>query len=286
MSIFKKCILASLICIMMFCMTACSEIRVMTVTNTDGTIDEMVYVSLDVEAVLEAGYDIDEMKLDIRTNSINEAKSFVNALNNRVYSDLELTTDEDSRKVLESYVDGISVIISEWQNDNFMIGIRFKDVNVYKYFYQITENVQLEAKSERHFFYDRVIYYGNTMYLKHHDLFDRMSIYYSQHYPECNIQEDVELSYTYITSIRREHSNADYITNRGGEYYHTWIVDSDEIDQPIELYYNVANQTNCILTCIGTAILSIIIITIIAVIINKIKIRNKNNEINNLDKNM
>ena len=50
-----------------------------------------------------------------------------------------------------------------------------------------------------------------------------------------------QLLYTYKTESRREHSDADYVVEQDGYYYHTWVVDSDNVEKQIMFYYNIAN---------------------------------------------
>ncbi|MBR2969569.1 MAG: hypothetical protein IKC49_00765 [Clostridia bacterium] len=271
----KKLLILLLLFTVMFGLGACSEIKVMNISNNDGTIDEMVYVSLDVEKLLEKDKDIEEIKLDIRNNSLQKANEFKYALNNRIDLDVMIIEDQESKDLLLSYKDGISIIINEWQNNRFSIGIRFKNENVYKYFYNITDDVIVEPKIDKSFFYNKLTYYGNTMYIKHFALYESVRDYYSLKYPEF-VDEDVSLKYTYVTDLKRQHSNADEVEFRNGQYYHTWNVDPDNIDDKVELYYNIANKSNCILVCIGITFAITIIITGISAIIYFIK--NKNNK--------
>lgn len=275
----KKLLILILLCTMIFSLTACSEIRVMNRSNDDGTIDELVFVSLNVEKVLEKGLNIEEIKLDIRNNSLAEANGFVDALNAKIDIDIMVMNDQESINLLNSYKDGITTIVEEWQDNKFLIGIRFKNENVYKYFYNITDDTKVEPKIEKHFFFNKLTYYGNTMYIRHYALYESVKDYYTHMYPEFIFTDDVKLSYTYVTDLRRQHSNADHIQYKSGKYYHTWGVDINNIDERIELYYNIANKSNCILFCIGITFAITIIISAVAIIMHFVK--NKNNSIKN-----
>ena len=73
--------------------------------------------------------------------------------------------------------------------------------------------------------------------------------------------------------MRRQHSDADYIEKIDGKYYHTWIVDRNNVEEPIMFYYNVANTYNWILVAILiTFVVTGILWTI--VLINKKKKQN------------
>ena len=77
---------------------------------------------------------------------------------------------------------GIEIIKSDWKDNTYVIGIRFKNIDVYKYYYGIKENTKVEMQTDEHFFYDKVYYYASTMYVKHHDLYDSINVYYSTKY--------------------------------------------------------------------------------------------------------
>ena len=243
----------------------------MTITNADNSIDELVSVSLIPEDVISAGYDLNELKLDIQNNSQAKAQEMVDKLNQKIFADLMLTTDNETIETLNGFKDGITVIKSDWQNNTYAIGIRFKNIDIYKYYYGIKDNTTIIMHTEEHFFYDKVYYYANTMYVKHHDLFNLVNNYYSTHYVGLIESESNELLYTYKTEARRQHSDADFITKQNGEYYHTWIVDKNNLDEPIMFYYNVANPENFILVGLGITVLSTVIMFSINSIVKKKK---------------
>ena len=260
--------------------SACAQVRVMTITNEDNTIDELVSVSIDSQFIHNSGYNVEELKIDIETKSQAQAQTMVDKLNQKIFDDLFLVFDEETRITLNGFRDGISVIKSEWKNNTYAIGIRFKNIDVYRYYYAIKENVQPEIFTEKHFFYNKMYYYANTMYVKHHELFDLVNNYYSTQYPELIESESNELLYTYKTDLRRQHSDADYITKQDGEYYHTWVVDKNNLDEPIMLYYNVANPNNFIFVGFGVTAGVTIVLLLIGLIINKTKNKEKKEDEN------
>ncbi len=257
--------------------SACAQVRVMTITNVDDTIDEIVTVTIIPDEVLSAGYNLSELKLDIETKSEAQAETLKEKLNKKIFVDLMSVNDEESKTTLNSFKDGIEVIKSAWNNNTYAIGIRFKNIDVYKYYYNISNNTKTEMQTEEHFFYDKVYYYASTMYVKHHDLFNMVNDYYSKNYPGLINSDTNELLYTYKTNLRRQHSDADYITYEQGEYYHTWVVDPQNLDKPIMLYYNVANPENWILVAICITLGVTVILAIVGAILN---LNKKHNEIN------
>ena len=270
----KNFIIIIFLLLMTVCLSACSEVRAMTMTNEDGTIDELVYVSLNQEEIENSGYSLNEIKQRIETSSMNEANRIVSSFNLRIQIALSTTTDDETRQVLQSYYDGIAIVGNSWEENTYVIGLRYKNINVYRYYYNITEANTGYSDIDEHFFYNTVYYNSTNLYADYHDLYDRLTSYYSSYYPDLIDSENNQLLYTYVTDLHREHSNADYISKIDGLYYHTWVIDQNDIDENIVIYYNLANQTNCILICIAIAVGICAVLGIIALIINKKRKKN------------
>lgn len=271
----RKILMICLLVVVTISFCACSSVRTMTITNADGTIDELVYISLDTQAIIDAGYDnldIESMQTDITTTAMREASNIVDNFKQSIDDLLafNFTMDFKTRTDLLNIRDGLEVVTSSWQDNTYVIGLRFNDINVYRYYYNITEEAEVQPTNEEHFLYTKVIYSGLNMYVNYSDLYLKLNQEFSAKYPEF-IENENELLYTYVTESRREHSDADFVTRLDGNYYHTWLVDSENIAEPITLYYNIANRGNCILLCIGISILVCGVLLIIGLIVNKHK---------------
>ena len=271
----RKILMICLLVVVTISFCACSSVRTMTVTNTDGTIDELVYISLDTQAIIDAGYDnldIESMQTDITTTAMREASNIVDNFKQSIDDLLafNFTMDFKTRTDLLNIRDGLEVVTSSWQDNTYVIGLRFSDINVYRYYYNITEEAEVQPTNEEHFLYTKVIYSGLNMYVNYSDLYLRLNQEFSAKYPEF-IENENELLYTYVTESRREHSDADFVTRLDGNYYHTWIVDGNNLGEEITLYYNIANRGNCILLCIGISILVCGVLLIIGLIVDKHK---------------
>lgn len=268
----RKILMICLLVVVTISFCACSSVRTMTVTNTDGTIDELVYISLDTQALIDAGYDnldIESMQTDITTTAMREASNIVDNFKQSIDDLLafNFTMDFKTRTDLLNIRDGLEVVTSSWQDNTYVIGLRFSDINVYRYYYNITEEAEVQPTNEEHFLYTKVIYSGLNMYVNYSDLYLRLNQEFSAKYPEF-IENENELLYTYVTESRREHSDADFITRLDGNYYHTWIVDGNNLGEEITLYYNIANRGNCILLCIGISIVVCGMLLIIGLIVD------------------
>ncbi len=277
----KSAVKVMFICLLLLvtiCFSACSEVRAMTVLNDDGTIDELVYISLDEGTITSSGYTIDEIKTKVENVSVRESQAIINQFKFELAQDILLSTDE-TRKILVSYQDGIEILyLNEWENNTFVVGLRFKNADVYRYYYNMKNISETKVSTEEHFLYDKIYYSSSSMFADYSALYNKIYDEIISEYPNFINQEN-KLLYTYVTDSRREHSDADYITNLNGEYYHTWEVEPNNISTNVTFYYNVLNRANCIIVCIGTTILVSGILLLIGYIVEKRKNKKFNEKI-------
>ncbi len=266
---------AILLLTVVFIFSACCEVRAMTVVNDNGTIDELVYVTLNNQQISNTGYSITDIKQDVSNTGFVEAKKIVEEFDKRIYVEILSTADEDTKEELRRLLGGIEILGNEWKGNDYLIGLRFRNNKVYRHYYNISGESSVKPREEKHFFYDKIIYEGMTMYVNYNSLYNNIYNKYTEKYPEL-ISSENKIMYTYVSNLRREHSDADFITKMNGKYYHTWELEDGKTDLKITLYYNVANRSNWILVCVGTSILVGGILLIIGLIIEKSK-KNKEN---------
>jgi len=255
--------------------SGCAQVRTMTITNQDGSIEEQVFVSLDEKAIVEAGYTVSDVKDDISSVALREARAMINKLEQKIALDLFDATEE-TKQILNGFKNGLVVLSNNWEKNEYVVSVKFKNIDVYKYYYNIIEDTKTETQTEEHFFYNKISFSGSTMYLKHKELYDRTNLEFSLKYAGLLDSESNELLYTYKTDLRRQHSNADYITKHDGEYYHTWIVEDVETEE-ILFHYNIANAGNWILIAIGISLVACGVMVVVHLIVSKVK--NKSNDI-------
>ena len=277
----KNAMIVFLLLIVSVCFCACGQINSSIISHADGSIEEFVTIELDIAKVINAGYlNVQQIKDEISTDAQREALTIKENLNIKVQQDLLLTTDENTIKKLNSYYNGIEAYENKWEDNQYTIKVVFKNIEVYKYYYNISDSGNVEMKEEKHFFYTKMYWYGSTEYLKHRELYYILKAKYETLYPNLVNHTDAKLTYTYCADLRRQHSDADYIEKIDGKYYHTWIIDKNNIEQPIMFYYNVANTYNWILVALViTFVVTGILWTI--VLINKNKKKKQNNIENN-----
>lgn len=256
-----------------FCLTACSSVNATTQINDDGTIDEYVVVNIDDNDLINQGYSTSQilaLKTDVQNIGAQASNRLCSEFNSRVQTDILLATTQDEIDELKTYLNGI-VAIKGNSGEALAFGIKFKNVSVYRYYYNISTNQSPKYKTEKHFLYTKVYYYGLTMYADYTALYNAIKTDLANDYPDIVANNQATLSYTYETDMRREHSDADYIECKNGKYYHTWMVDSNDFEKPVMIYYNIANSGNCILICIGLTIVLCGVLLMIALIIEKRK---------------
>lgn len=279
-TILKNILIIFLLLIVSVCFCACGEINSSVISQDNGTIEEVVIVKLDLDKILDLGYTTNQilkLKEEIQSDAQDQSISMKEKLNNKVALQLTIPNlEKETREVLESYYNGITIKESNWNDNQYSIKVVFKNIDVYKYYYNISDDNKVETKEEKHFFYNKLYWYGNTMYLKHRELYESLKNKYQTKYPNL-INDDAKLTYTYCADLRRQHSDADYIEKVDGKYYHTWIVDKENPNQQIMFYYNVANTYNWIIISVIVTLIITIIFSII-VIIKKINKNSKNKE--------
>ncbi len=273
---FSKILICIALIVSAFCLTACSTVNATTVTNEDGTIDELVYVKIDDADLLNQNYtnsQIVVLKNDIKDTASNAGQNIVSNFNVRVQTDALLATTELERQRILSYNNGIIYLMDSQDDGTMIFGLRFRDANVYRYYYNISETASPQYITEKHFLYTKCYYYGLTMYPDYTSLYNQIKSSLQVKYPDLVANNMANLQYTYQTELRREHSDADFVSYKNGVYYHTWIVDENDFEKPIMIYYNIANSGNCILLCIGVSIVLCGILWIVAVLVDKHKKR-------------
>ena len=221
--------------------SACSKIETMMIVCEDGAVEETVSVEFNQSEIELAGLSYAQVVEDVEYIANVQIDFMIDTLNDKVKKDLMLLNDSESVEVLSSYYNGIEKVVQKRDVNKLYICAKFKSVDVYKYFYNIKSSSKVEHYTEEHFFYDKVYYYSNTSFLKHYELFKALKQYFSDKYPAVVETSGTQLLYTYKTESRREHSDADYVVEQDGYYYHTWVVDSDNVEKQIMFYYNIAN---------------------------------------------
>ena len=286
----KNILIVFMLLIMSVCFIACGQNEVIVqnkaevssaiINNLDGSVEEIVRINLNEQHLLDSGHnnnEIKQIKNSIKIDAKNIAGLIRDSLNDKVYAKLSSPfVDANTKKVMEEYYDGIIVKEDDWKNNSYAIIIKFKTLNIYKYFYNITEVETVKMKQDEHFFYNKLFWYGNPMFLNNRNMYVNIKGNFESQYANIINFEDSEFLYTHCADLRRLHSSADIIENIEGQYLHTWVLDMDKSSEQVEFYYNVANTYNWIIVSLLATLCITVILSIIVLIVKNNKKLNKN----------
>lgn len=284
----RKSISASLLLILLIMFTlifsACGTLTSTIISYEDGSIEENFTITIDPIAVVNAGYNLSSFKDDVMVKGNYFCDYFKTKYRENLIEDINLN-DKYVLKYFNYLNNAVKYTPSSWQNNTISFSINFSNIYAYKYYYGVkTEENNAEYEIEKHFLYTKLTQKGSTLFARYSDLYNMCKDYFENTYPNLFTEEmtkDSNILYVYQTDLRREHSNADEIIKSGGMYYHTWIVDKEDINTDMEFYYIIANSGNWIMICICTTLIAISVMLIIAVII---KNKNNNKKLNLLQK--
>ncbi len=281
----KYVLVVIMLCVMLLLCCSCAEVQNITIVNDDGTIDEMVYVYVDKQQLEEKDCDYAHTKELIESKASITAQVLCENFENKLNLEIFMAESAEVKMFLTSLKGGVTAIGNTWEDDVYKIGLRFKNANVYRHFYNITSTEREISEVENHFLYTKVKYYGLSFYAdgRYTAIYDVLATQFNAEFEGKFVDvEDTKLYFTYTTTERREHSDADMIFKANGKYYHTWEIiknqeaeQGEEFYQVLTLYYNVANTGNCILCCIIFSLMLSVILLLICVIIKKCKNKRK-----------
>lgn len=283
LNIFALAIMLILLCI---CLCGCANVNFVTYHNQDGSIHEYVNLVIDENELTKLGYNINNVKMEIKTNSHYEANSLIDLYHNKItheYQSQRLTNDEYTL-----YYNGISLIEQDWNNGEYLIGLSFNNSAIYKKYYELLNGISFntQPKVVEKLFYTKTYYYGTTNY-GDYSIFNRIYNYYANTTFSSISPQKANLTYSYSVDTRRFHSDADQINmDSNGNYIHTWNVSPNEPARKICFYTISANRSMWLISCIGIGLLASIILCLIGIIKylkNKNDTKPENNSNNKLD---
>lgn len=253
-NILKKTISIFLLLFVAISFSACASIEATTQVNKDGSIQEIVYITLDPNKIIESSENIEDIKSDITATARQETQKIISGYQNDIDAKIWLLSDPTEIEFLQSIRNGLTNLESEWTDNTYAISLKFENVDVYNYYYDIDTNESIGYFYERHFFYTKRYYYSTTMYQDYFSLYNKLQTIYSLKYPNL-INQNNKLLFTYNTDSSRLHSNADIIEKTAiNNYRHTWEINDANIETRIMFYHNIANAGNCMLIGVGISL--------------------------------
>ena len=243
--------LSIMLILLTFCLCGCAQVNFVTYHNDDGSIYEYVYLTLDEQSIVNYGYNLNNVKLEIQTNSHIEATNLINEYRDKIiheYQSLQLSNDEYT-----TLYNGVKILEQDWNGGEYIIGLEFDSSSIYKKYYELLNGTTFNSntKTIEKLFYTKTYYYGTTNY-GDYSIFNRIYNYYTNTVFSTISPQRTSLTYTYSVSTRRFHSDADQVNlDANGNYIHTWNVEPNNPARKIYFYTISANRSVWIIACIG-----------------------------------
>lgn len=266
----KNITLIFLICIVCLSFCGCAEIGYVFVDNGDGSFNQYLTVSLDEEYLTQNEVNVTEVKNDIQTDFNEYAQRLWNGYR---FEYIKIFAENPSASDLTWQ--------SAWNGNEFSGTIYYKNSTVLSLLYYdggtepeiwvADENWLTTKKSvERETIFN---------HLEEQSFFQE----YKAKYATVFDLTKVTYVYQYIANNARLHSDADSVIRLDRQHYlHTWIIDGDKADEPIQFYFVKANYANWYILAFGITISIGTIYAMIVLIVSKKKSIDKHiNELKN-----
>ena len=241
-----------IICAFMFC--GCSSAEMLVKENYDGSVDVYYAIDYKMSEFVEDGTiteeDYEKMKSAIETKAselIAKSKSEFRFSIAKWYAKGKLTESERANMYNQLK------IYTGWTNDVFAVKYSFADEKTYNVYTNFGEDVQVVRSSEKSLFVTKYSEKVLNTFARKRTLFngksafeyfsDEINTYLSANFDEQTIQKfpDFEMTYSYLTTSSRLHSDADQVAKTNEGIIHTWRINKENQNRMIELYSLRAN---------------------------------------------
>ena len=241
-----------IICAFMFC--GCSSAEMLVKENYDGSVDVYYAIDYKMSEFVEDGTiteeDYAKMKSAIETKAselIAKSKSEFRFSIAKWYAKGKLTESERANMYNQLK------IYTGWTNDVFAVKYSFADEKTYNVYTNFGEDVQVVRSSEKSLFVTKYSEKVLNTFARKRTLFngksafeyfsDEINAYLSANFEEQTIPKfpDFEMTYSYLTTSSRLHSDADQVAKTNEGTIHTWRINKENQNRMIELYSLRAN---------------------------------------------
>ena len=241
-----------IICAFMFC--GCSSAEMLVKENYDGSVDVYYAIDYKMSEFVEDGTiteeDYAKMKSAIETKAselIAKSKSEFRFNIANWYAKGKLTESERANMYNQLK------IYTGWTNNVFAVKYSFADEKTYNVYTNFGEDVQVVRASEKSLFVTKYSEKVLNTFARKRTLFngksafeyfsDEINAYLSANFDEQTIKKfpDFEMTYSYLTTSSRLHSDADQVAKTNEGTIHTWRINKENQNRMIELYSLRAN---------------------------------------------
>lgn len=259
MKLLKK-LSALILCFtLIFVLSGCAKIQYQRVLNTNGSIVDAVSVKLDEQKIAENGFDVGNVKAEIRRKMNIYLNAICNAFDTRDDRLNEIEKTAIRNNVLAEVIDSGEYITAS---------LTFSNYSAFKYFYGL-HLVDVDEKDNSEtintLLYNKNVTTGKTIFSGEDAQFitNEFLSYFGNKF-DIN---DAKLSYIFATPESKLHSDATYSYEIDGVHYHEWVV--KDINQEIQTYTIQVKPINWYVLALLLTVVLLIVLFIIASIKRK-----------------
>lgn len=245
-------ILSIIICLFLF--TGCASSNVLVKENHDGSVDIYYMVNLKVESLLESNditqSDVNDMKAKIESKSaeiIAKCRATYNFNLNKYYSIGIISAQQKANLV------GKMNVYTGWEGYAYVVKFNFANNDAYKIYTNYADSAKTEPIKTEGFFVTKYstiavnplgtpteILGGKCIFEYFNNLKDN---YLNAHFSADVVEKfpKLTMTYSFISTSARVHSDADEKVLTTAGYLHTWGIDESNYSREIEIYSLSAN---------------------------------------------
>lgn len=265
MKLLKKLSVLILCLTLIFVLSGCAKIQYQRVLNTNGSIVDAVSVKLDEQKIVENGFDIGNVKAEIRRKMNIYLNAICNAFETRNDRLNEIEKTAIRNNVLAEVIDSGEYITAS---------LTFSNYSAFKYFYGlhlVNEDEQDNSETINTLLYNKNITTGKTIFSGEDAQFitNEFLSYFGNKF-DIN---DAELIYIFATPGSRLHSDATYSYEIDGVHYHEWVV--KDINQGIQTFTIQVKPINWYVLALLLTVVLLAVLFLIASIKRKKQVKMK-----------
>ena len=241
-----------LLCAFMFC--GCSSAEMLVKENYDGSVDVYYAIDFKMGDFVEDGTiteeDYTKMKSTIETKAaelIAKCKSEFRFNIAKWYTKGKLTETERANMYNQLK------IYTGWTKDVYAVKFSFADEKTYSVYANFGEDVEVVNSIEKSLFVTKYSEKVLNTFARQRSIFggksafeyfsNEINTYLNDNFDEQTIQKfpDFEMTYSYLTTNTRLHSDADQVVKTNEGTIHTWTINKDNQNKMLEFYSLRAN---------------------------------------------
>ena len=261
----KKIISLVFVCLScLLLLTGCNSINYEMRVNSNGTITESLYLPLSESYFMGKGVSNAQfavIKASVIKTIQDEVEELKTSWETRVAENTNIKPEEKNL-----YKNAVDCQLYE-NSETLKLEFTFLSNGIRKAFFEIPET-DVKTWTQRSFLTTNSYTSKQTDFAKTRSGQSLVAYFKSEFNlivasvaPGVSLNEvEPRLVYTYVTPLRRLHSDADYnyveVGEKGKEYYHCWEIDEDDLSRTITLYTTTANKEVWYVIILGATLIT------------------------------